>query len=144
MRPLKSDSRFRGNDAMQALRNYARFDSFRSGPGHDDAHEEVQRGRRPLLQTNPSIKTPAPVRGPAPGKAGHHARQGTSVYLVMSTFLVSFRKNVPMTRVISAMPIGYHKPKYRLPVPATRAKEIAGKKPPNQPLPMWYGSDMEV
>lgn len=129
---------------MQTLRSCARFDSCRSSHGRDDVHGKDYRGQRPLLQQDPSIKTPAPVRGPAPGKAGHHARQGTSVYLVMSTFLVSFRKNVPMTRVISAMPIGYHKPKYRLPVPATRAKEIAGKKPPNQPLPMWYGSDMEV
>ena len=62
----------------------------------------------------------------------------------MSTFLVSFRNSVPITTVIRAMPIGYHNPKYRLPLPATRAKEMAGRKPPNQPLPMWYGRDMEV
>ena len=31
-----------------------------------------------------------------------------------------------------------------LPVAATIAKAVVGRKPPNQPLPMWYGSDIEV
>ncbi|CRQ79835.1 hypothetical protein PAERUG_E5_London_17_VIM_2_12_12_04669 [Pseudomonas aeruginosa] len=29
------------------------------------------------------------------------------------------------------------------PVYTTRANETVGRKPPNQPLPMWYGRDSE-
>ena len=44
----------------------------------------------------------------------------------------------------AVMMIGYHRPWYMLPLAATRAKAMVGRKPPNQPLPMWYGRLIEV
>src|SRR5690606_15568597 len=52
----------------------------------------------------------APAQGPAPDGAGPEAGQGSAPYLLMSTSLVSRRNSAPMTRVITAMPIGYHRP----------------------------------
>ena len=39
---------------------------------------------------------------------------------------------------------GYHSPAKMLPLAATRAAAVSGNMPPNQPLPMWYGSDIDV
>ena len=51
---------------------------------------------------------------------------------------------MPITKVMPAMMIGYHRPLYMLPVCATMAKAVVGSRPPNQPLPMWYGRLIEV
>src|ERR1700710_3138606 len=58
-------------------------------------------------------------------------------YLVISTSLVSGRKKKPMTTVIAAKMIGYQRPAEISPVEATTGNRVAGKGPPNQPLPMW-------
>ena len=52
--------------------------------------------------------------------------------------------SVPITKVIAAMMIGYHRPLYMLPVCATMANAVVGKRPLNQPLPMCYGRLIEV
>ena len=48
--------------------------------------------------------------GPKAGVAFHTPRPRESVYFVMSTSLVSRRNSEPITKVISAMMIGYHRP----------------------------------
>ena len=49
-----------------------------------------------------------------------------------------------MTNVIAATPIGYTRANNALPVAAVIATAMNGNQPPNQPLPKWYGSDIEV
>ena len=55
----------------------------------------------------------------------------------MSRSLVSGRKIRPMTKVMSATTIGYQRPAKISPEAATMAKAVGGRKPPNQPLPIW-------
>ena len=43
---------------------------------------------------------------------------------------------IPTTNVMAAITIGYHSPAYGLPVRATSAVAISGKKPPNHPVPV--------
>jgi len=58
---------------------------------------EYQKKRRPFRIGARQLRTWGP------------ATQGKS-YLVMSTSLVSGRNSVPITRVIAAITIGYHRP----------------------------------
>ena len=51
---------------------------------------------------------------------------------------------MPTTKLMAAITIGYHSALYMLPVCATMAKPVLGSRPPNQPLPMWYGRLIDV
>src|SRR5690606_35102625 len=89
---------------------------FFLGPGHrvlvyqEDqgfARERLHHGgtNRPALYRILTRRRPAARCRGAPAGSGD-----TEPYLVMSTSLVSFRKKVPITKVISATTIGYHRP----------------------------------
>jgi hypothetical protein len=54
-----------------------------------------------------------------------------------STPRFSRTKRRPITTVSSAKKTGYQRPAKISPVEATIAKEVAGSRPPNQPLPIW-------
>ena len=51
----------------------------------------------------------------------------------------------PIIKERAATPIGYHKPESGL-VPGSVVIKVAinGTSPPKTPLPIWYGSDMDV
>jgi hypothetical protein len=44
----------------------------------------------------------------------------------------------------AATMMGYHSPEKMLPTLAAIAAVTSGSMPPNQPLPMWYGNDIDV
>ena len=46
--------------------------------------------------------------------------------------------------IVAATMMGYHRPLYMLPVEATIANQVVGNMPPNQPLPKWYGTLIDV
>src|SRR5438874_13079201 len=51
---------------------------------------------------------------------------------------------MPITNVISGITIAQARPAKIFPVQAARATAITGVKPPNSPLPRWYGTDRQV
>lgn len=73
---------------------------------------------------------------PRPYGRGFHRCDRLDDHSRMSRFLVSGRKSKPITKVPSATMIGYQRPEKMLPLAATMAKAVGGRKPPNQPLPM--------
>jgi hypothetical protein len=54
--------------------------------------------------------TPAPQKTPAQGRGFRCCEGIEPVYFVISTSLVSGRKKMPITQVIKATMIGYHRP----------------------------------
>jgi len=136
-RPMGAvDGRLRGQDVRVCS-----LGSLQSATGRFDCLCRLPKlatfGASPLPLPNDRTPGWVPRRSINQRVSDRRAADQAFSSLKMSRSLVSGMKMRPITKVIRAMQIGYHRPEKMLPVAATMAKAVGGRKPPNQPLPMW-------